>query len=466
MELLETRESLIECNRIETLYLDSGPLRRELYPKHLGFFAAGKSHRERAFLAGNRCGKSLAGAYEVTLHLTGNYPSWWHGKRFDKPITAWVAGESARATRDVIQNKLLGRPGQFGTGMIPRGALLKWSAKPGMPDAIEFVHVRHINGGLSTLVFKTYGEGVEAFQGAELDVIWLDEEPAMSVYTECLMRTMTTDGLVLMTMTPLRGISEVVKEFLPGGQMPKQQQEGPKFVVMASWDEAPHLDPQAREELWKSIPPYQRDARSKGIPQLGSGAIYPVPESEVVVAPFPIPEHFPRAFGLDTDQGAGYTACVWGALDRETQTVYIYDVYKRSRAELAVHVDAIKSRGAWIPGVGDAAALIVTQHDAQQLISLYRQAGVNVQLPDKSVEAGLEKTWGMLSAGKLKVFSSCQAWLEEFRLYRRDEKGRVVKENDHLMDATRYLCMSGIRRMRTKPEPPVRMPEPKLGIWS
>lgn len=146
-------------------------------------------------------------------------------------------------------------------------------------------------------------------------------------------------------------------------------------------------------------------------------------------------------------------------------TLYIYDEYKRGRAELAVHIAAIKGRGDWIPGVGDAAALIVTQHDSAQIINLYRQAGVNIQLPDKSVEAGIQRVWELLSQGKVKIFSSCTQLLQEYRLYRRDDKGRIVKKDDHCLDALRYLVMSGIRRMKTKPQPPVRMPQPKWGIW-
>lgn len=97
--------------------------------------------------------------------------------------------------------------------------------------------------------------------------------------------------------------------------------------------------------------------------------------------------------------------------------------------------------------------MILTAHDAEQVISLYRRAGLDVRLPDKSVEAGLHFVWEMLSQGRLRVFQSCTAWFEEFRLYRRDNQGRVVKQNDHLMDATRYLCFSGLSRMKTKPLP-------------
>lgn len=447
-------------------YPETGPLRRELYARHLEFFQAGKEYRERLMLAANRIGKTEGvGGYELTLHLTGQYPAWWQGRRFSRPIKAWAAGDTSKTVREIIQDKLLGPIGSWGTGLIPGNTLERVVRATGLPDTVDSIFVKYVSGGVSRVVLKSYDQRRESFQGTEQDVIWLDEEPPLDIYTECLLRTMTNNGMVMCTFTPLLGLSEVVLQFLPGGKLTENAISDTKFVVMATWDDAPHLTEKAKSELWASIPPYQRDARSKGIPQLGSGAIYPVPESEFVVMPFEIPPHWPRGFGLDTDQGAGWTAAVWGALDRDTQTVYVYDYYKRERAELAVHVDAVKSRGGWIPGVGDAAALVVTAHDAEQIISLYRRAGLNLQLPDKSVEAGIQRVWELLSSGRLKVFSSCGKWLEEFRLYRRDEKGKIVKANDHLMDATRYLVFSGMNKMTVKPivKPVV---EQRYGVWS
>src|SRR5215472_19046043 len=108
-----------------------------------------------------------------------------------------------------------------------------------------------------------------------------------------------------------------------------------KYVVMCTWDDAPHLSEEAKRELWNSIPPYQRDARSKGIPQLGSGAIYPVPESDLLCDIFTIPVHWARGYGMDV--GWNFTAAIWGAHDRENDVLYITDAYKRSQAEPAVH---------------------------------------------------------------------------------------------------------------------------------
>jgi len=95
-------------NRIDSYYPDEGPLRRELYPKHLEFFRAGVEHRERCFLAANRVGKTEGvGGFELTCHLTGEYPVWWEGRTFDHQIEAWAAGDTSQTVRDIIQAKLL-----------------------------------------------------------------------------------------------------------------------------------------------------------------------------------------------------------------------------------------------------------------------------------------------------------------------------------------------------------------------
>jgi hypothetical protein len=247
--------------------------------------------------------------------------------------------------------------------------------------------------------------------------------------------------MLMLTFTPLMGMSQVVMSFLPNGQL-AETNDGSKFVVMATWDDVPHLNDAVKKELWESIPPFQRDARSKGVPQLGAGAIYPVPESDIVVDDFPIPEHWQKVYGMDV--GWNRTAVVWGAIDRDTDTVYLFSEHYRGQAEPVVHAESIKSRGEWINGVIDPASRGRSQVDGMQLFEQYVQHGLLLQPAVNAREAGLYAVWQRLSAGKLKVFKSMSNWLSEFRLYRRDEKGNIVKENDHIMDATRYLIMSGI----------------------
>lgn len=451
IELLEEKKRRLRGQKLFTYYPDTGPLRRELYPKHLQFFESGKTKRQGLFLAANRVGKTEgAGGYEMTLHLTGRYPSWWNGRRFDRPIMAWAAGNSGKTTRDIIQAKLFGPYNDVGTGLIPRVDIIgRPSAKQGVSDAFEIAYIKHASGGQSQVVLKSYDQGRTAFEGTEVDVIWLDEEPPQEIHTECLLRTMTNYGKIILTFTPLLGMSEVVMSFLPGGEIQEVSTDPSKFVVMATWDDVPHLSKEAKDELWNSIPPFQRDARSKGIPQLGAGAIYPVPESDFIVDDFPVPDHWPRAYGKDV--GWNRTAAVWGALDRESDTIYLYSEHYRGQAEPSIHAEAIKSRGIWIPGLIDPASRGRSQSDGKQLLQMYLDLGLNLEMADNGVESGIYEVWQRLSTGRLKVFKSLSNWRYEFRIYRRDEKGRIVKANDHLMDTTRYLVKTGIDHMKTKP---------------
>lgn len=226
-----------------------------------------------------------------------------------------------------------------------------------------------------------------------------------------------------------------------------------KFIVMCDWDQVPHLSESQKARLLAEIPPSHRAARRAGVPMIGAGKIYPLLESDIKVPDFPIPPHWKRGFGMDAGGGAKPTAAVWGALDPVAQVLYLDSVYKREAAEPVIHAEAIKARGAWIPGVGDCAALIVTRHDAEQLIAVYKGLGLDLELPDKSVETGIQEVWELLSTGRMKVFASCTKWFEEFRLYSRNDKGAIVKKNDHLMDATRYLVRSGRERMKARPVP-------------
>lgn len=209
--------------KLFTYYPEAGPLRRDLYPKHMEFFEAGAKYRERCFMAANRIGKTEgAGGYETALHLTGLYPDWWKGRRFDKPVKWWAAGKTNETTRDIVQSKLCGeisysgpRKGVAGTGLIPGDNIGDITWKQGVSDLIDTVKVKHVTGGWSVLGLKSYQQGRGSFEGTEQDGIWLDEEPPVEIYGECLIRTATTRGIIILTFTPLEGMSDTVMSFLP-----------------------------------------------------------------------------------------------------------------------------------------------------------------------------------------------------------------------------------------------------------
>lgn len=215
-----------------------------------------------------------------------------------------------------------------------------------------------------------------------------------------------------------------------------------KYLVTATWNDVPHLSETEKEQLWASIPPHERDARSRGVPSLGRGAVYPIMEERIKCEPFQIPEWYPVAYALDV--GWNNTACLWGAWDRDSDIIYIWSEYKVGQAEPATHVDAIKSRGKWIPGVIDPASRGRAQKDGVKLLDEYQNMGLNLDLADNAVESGVHSVYRRMVSDRLKVFSTCVEFWDEFRLYRRGENGKIVKEHDHLMDCLRYLVVSGM----------------------
>lgn len=229
--------------------------------------------------------------------------------------------------------------------------------------------------------------------------------------------------------------------------MPKISES--KYLVTCGWDDVPHLDSQAKKDLLDATPPHLRDARSKGIPSLGSGAIYPVAESDIIVAPFEIPRHFQRAYAMDV--GWNRTAAIWGAKDRDSNIIYLYSEHYRGQSEPSIHAQAIRGRGDWIKGCIDPASRGRSQKDGFSLFDTYADLGLILTSADNSVESGIYEVWQRLSGGGLKIFSCLHNTLAEYRLYRRDEKGKIVKEFDHLMDCMRYLVMTFDNIGQTEP---------------
>jgi phage terminase large subunit-like protein len=419
------------------------------YSRQREFHEAGATHRERLLMCANRFGKTMCGSAELAFHLTGDYPQWWCGKRFDKPVRAWAAGVTGETTRDVLQEKLIGPPfreSEWGTGMIPKAAIAGIATSRGIPAAIDTVSVRHISGGLSSLQFKSYERGREKWQGAALEVVYFDEEPDHDIYAEGLTRTNETGGIVYLCFTPLLGQSTVVQRFLSGSHPDRA-------VTSATIDDAPHFTEEDKARIVSSYLPHEREARTKGIPALGSGRVFPIAEESIAIERRDIPDHWPRIGGLDF----GWThpsAAVEIAWDRDVDCVYVIKAHRVSEATPVVQAAALRPWGnipwAWprdgrretLEGAGKPLA---DQYSAQGLKMLHEHA----QYEDGtvSVEAGLMDMLTRMEGGRFKVFRHLTDWFEEFRLYHRRD-GKVVKERDDLMSATRYAVMM-LRYART-----------------
>jgi phage terminase large subunit-like protein len=420
------------------------------YSKQKLFHSAGLTFRERLFMAGNQLGKTWAGGNEAAMHATGKYPEGWDGKRFNRATVGWAAGVTGESTRDTVQRILLGRPGEFGTGAIPKDDIVEVTMARGVADLVDTVKVKHVSGGVSTIGLKSYEKGREKWQGETLDWVWFDEEPDSDIYTEGLTRTNATGGIVWVTFTPLKGMSEVVGRFL-------MEQSPARHVTQMTIDDAEHYTPEQRAAIIASYPEHEREARSKGIPTLGSGRVFPVSEETIRESAVVIAPHWPRICGLDI--GIDHpTAAAWVAWDRDTDTVHVYDAYRMRDGVIPIHASAIKNRGPWIP--------VSWPHDAhrrdgaktgEQYKALYAKEGVNMlnehaqtEQGGNSVEPAIEDMLTRMKTGRLKVAEHLNDWWEEFRLYHRKD-GLIVKERDDLMSATRYAIMM-LRFAMTEPD--------------
>ncbi len=255
---------------------------------------------------------------------------------------------------------------------------------------------------------------------------------------------------MLMTFTPLSGYTSVVKRFL--------ETDDPNiFVQQVGWKQCPHLSDAVIEIMSKKYLPSQLRARSEGVPAVGEGAIYPIDIDEISVDPFKIPDTWLKCFGMDV----GKTAVVWLAWDKDTDTVYAYDSYYSETYNPTLHVEAIKARGDWIPGVIDPSSLQSNQMDGQQLFKIYKDKGLNITWEKTGVEAGIQEVWMRLSTGRLKFFSNMTRLRMEFQRYHRIKsetvfgvQDKIVKKDDHQVDGLRYGIASGLKRAKTHYTPP------------
>lgn len=415
------------------------------------FINASSNAAQLLAMTGNRCGKTYTGAFIMACHLTGLYPDWWEGRRYDKPIEAWAAGISTDTTRDILQSELLGKwsnPDAYGTGAIPKELIVDTVRREGKPGCVQTVLVRHVSGGISILTFKSYEMSQDKFMGTAIDVVWLDEECPKDIFTQCVTRTATTGGIVYLTFTPEHGATELVKDFM-------QDLKPGQFMIGATWDDAPHLSDEVKEQLLSVYSPAERAMRASGKPMLGSGVVFVVPEDKIVVQPIQIPEHWLRVIGIDLGfDHPNAIACM--AFDPDTSTYYLYDERSERGETISMLAQAIRAKG------GDSIPVVVP-HDAfkhdgatsgRRFVDLLKNDfGLNVVYqpfsnppgPDgkhggNSVEFGVNWMHSQMDNGNFKVFSTCTKFLQEMKLYHRKD-GKIIDRSDDMISATRYASL-------------------------
>jgi len=435
-----------------------GPTNIGPYEWQVDFHNAGAHYVERCLMAANQVGKTRTGGAETAIHATGFYPDWWKGKQYNRPVEWWVGSETNQSSRDIVQKELIGDSDT--PGWIPKNRIIKIQYRQcGIPNVAESILVRHKSGGISKIGFMTYEQGRRKWQGVRMDGLWMDEEPPSDVFSEALIRLISKQGIMYLTFTPLEGVGETVRHFMDGG-------DGVK-VFSATWDDAPHLNKERKEQLINSIPVHERKTRTQGVPMVGTGLVYPINEEEIKCDPFHIPKHYARICGIDFGFDHPFAA-VWVAWDRDQDIIYVYDCYDQVGETPAYHVEAIKKRGETIP--------VSWPHDGQQRekssgVHLAEQFRVQHRLESMlgfSARYDNEKGGGQdtepivmeinerMRTGRLKVFRHLDRFFRELRMYHRKD-GQIVKKGDDIMAAMHYAVM--MKRFAEALTPPAPMPD-------
>lgn len=449
--LLEEKKRRFDATRLNRYY-------EGCYPWQRDFIAATHDHFESCLCAANQIGKTRTGTIIDAYHLTGEYPDDYPGYKFDFPPLCWGLGFSMEKTRDLIQNTLFGRlhDGQFDGGLIPKEKILGYESATGTPNACRTVRVKH-KLGTSVIQFWSYSQGQHAIMGDVVDWVHVDEEPRdQTIRPQVLTRTINGDkgkgGRLIYTLTPENGKTDLVIKF-------KEDPESSQFFMQKGWDDAPHMTEEKRERLMAQYPEHQRDMRTKGEPMLGHGRIYDIGDEYIACDPIPIPDHWFVINGMDF----GYDhpqAHIQLVEDRDNNIFYVTHAWKASKVSAndawgAVRNWALRYPTAW-PHDG-------LQHEkgrdnAMQQKTLYADAGFNMltdmaiwpDIPDgkggmkgggTSVEQGLHEISELMRTGRLKIFKGLADLFDEIRQYHRNDKQKVVKVRDDLLDALRYAYM-------------------------
>lgn len=424
-------------------------------PWQYEFHQAGKTNAQRLLMAANGVGKTLTGGAETAMHLTGQYPDWWDGHRFDRNILVWVGSISNQTQRDYTQPALFGENlgDALGTGFIPGDAM---AGKPrirqaGIGDVVDIAHIKHVSGKNSTVVMKTYEQGWRMWQGAAPDVVWMDEQPdenakdEKAIFSEVITRIFRSGGIMYATLTPLLGETNMIRHFL------SSEIKG-VYYQGATWDDAPHLNQEEKDRAAATYGEHEVEARTQGVPMMGEGRVWSIPESDFKVPPRPIPDHWARLVGIDfgVDHPAGVAEIAW---DRDEDVLYIIRTWRRSGADVPTHVEAIRGEEPWIP--------VAWPHDGlkrepsvdkglKTIKQMYVENGAKMLSQSarykndvgggQPVEPIILEMAERLRDGGLKVFDTCHEFFDEYRSYHRKD-GKIVPIRDDVIKSAMYAIM-------------------------
>lgn len=453
------------------------------FEHQLKFFETGNCER-RGILAANRIGKTVSTCYETAMHLTGLYPDWWNGFRFEKAITCMVAGEGWSQVALVLQNELLGTQDvkiseNIGSGAIPRHCIITNTMRNDGANCIG-VEVKHKSGGNSYLLFANYTQEVRQLQGFKLNLAVFDEQPPDDFFSEIVTRTATTQGKVLCSFTPLKGLNGLVSKFW-------NKEEGYEYIRVA-WDDVPEYDPwgqafllnETRRQLERDYLPHERDARIAGKPVMGKGAVFQIrqwPTYKTGEIDFTRLPNIHRIIALDlglVNDKTVISLMYWEPYERTAylhRQIVVQGVEEAVPTQYVNHLLRPEVFGTPIvlpPDASTQGRYTMSSSSIRELfesyeLNVYEKAIMNP--PDSEGRVTNHKAYGinqmrqMLEVGSLMINENCTHFLNEAQNYFVDEKGRF-SDPDDCIDSCRYAvlgCLNGIAEPWDNRSPQQRM---------
>ncbi len=431
---------------------DAGKLNRQyksFYDWQFNFCKNTSECYESALVAANQIGKTRVGTTIDAYHLTGEYPDDYPGHKFNFPPMCWCLGYSMEKTRDLLQNELFGAYNAstgFAGGLIPKEKIHSFESAGGTVNAMRTVKVKH-KLGVSVIQFWSYTQGQHAIMGDVVDWVHVDEEPKdQTIRPQLLTRTINGDkkkgGRIIYTFTPENGRTELVIQF---SDTPSDTQS----YMQVGWNDAPHMTEEKKKRLLDQYPEYQRKMRSEGEPMLGHGRIYDISDDFILCDPFPIPDFWNVIVGMDFgwDHPQAFVKLVE---DPDNDIIYLTNSWKQSKVSANDAWGATKS---WTAGVPVAWPPDGLMHEkGKDVATQQKQNWINAGFSllydhatwiegGVSVENGLYEIGNRQRAGTYKIFRGQPDLMAEHRQYHRDEKGKIVKVMDDILDAARYAYM-------------------------
>ncbi|ELP3919281.1 terminase family protein [Escherichia coli] len=450
------------------------------YPFQLDWIRASNNYRQRYLSAANRIGKSYGACMELAAHITGLYPPDWEGKKldFDRPAVFWTIGVTQDSVNTVLMKELLGvsdcrNLSELGSGAIPRDCIDSFSMVKDGARCLQ-VRINHVNGRQNTLHFFASSQNESVFMGAAVDYILMDEQfpNETELYAQCLTRTATTRGMISVTATPEKGITPLWDKF-------SKDESGRLYFQVATWDDAPHLTEEDKAELLAGYPAYQHEMRSKGIPVLGSGAVYPFNESEISgskeLEEIEANPHLYKLlwccdFGYSSSDDADPSVLLLLAYSMEEDCIYTISEWNSKRDSKANRLSHMPEHMASIIKASPFpfAPLLVPHDGKRQIegtnntrISEFKRLNINVlpqvfeipfQLTTGSFDAPkhprslhwtIQYINKLFSEDKLKIdVPNMKSLMNEFRVYQWKDNGTPIDKNNHHLDALRYGAVS------------------------